>query len=77
MTTGNTKVYDFPNGFRAQAENMYGWLRHYGFTPSWCEGTEHEGWNGTGIAIPPGEVSQLRKLQETNPARWGSPTTAA
>ncbi|EIQ2412888.1 hypothetical protein LUY00_004605, partial [Salmonella enterica] len=32
------RVYDFPNGFRSEAENMYGWLRHEGFSPEWDTG---------------------------------------
>lgn len=65
------RVYDFPNGFRSEAENMYGWLRHEGFSPEWDTG-ERDGKHHMGITIPVHEVPQLRIFQKTNPARWGS-----
>jgi hypothetical protein len=63
-------VYKFPNGFRIQAQDMYGWLRHYQFTPAWTNNPDDE--YGTAIEIPQSEVSQLRLLQQSNPARFGS-----
>lgn len=65
------RVYDFPNGFRSEAENMYGWLRHEGFSPEWDTG-ERDGKHHMGITIPVHEVPQLRIFQKTNPARWGN-----
>lgn len=65
------RVYDFPNGFRSEAENMYGWLRHEGFSPEWDIG-ERDGKHHMGITIPVHEVPQLRIFQKTNPARWGN-----
>lgn len=65
-------VYDFPNGFHREAENMFGWLRHEGFSPEWNAGFR-DGEHRTGITIPSDEVPQLRIFQKTNPARWGNP----
>lgn len=65
------RVYDFPNGYRSQAESMYGWLRHEGFTPDWDFGVR-DGEARSGITIPVHQVPQLRIFQKTNPARWGN-----
>lgn len=65
------RVYDFPNGYRDQAENMYRWLRHEGFSPELDIG-QRGGEYRTGIMIPANEVPQLRNLQKTYPARWGN-----
>lgn len=65
------RVYDFPNGYRPQAESMYGWLRHEGFTPDWDFGVR-DGEARSGITIPVHQVPQLRIFQKTNPARWGN-----
>jgi hypothetical protein len=70
-----TTVYQFPNGFRREAQDTFGWLRHYQFTPSWVPNGNDA--NGVAIAIPENEISQLRLLQKNNPARWGSPPNAA
>jgi hypothetical protein len=64
-------VYTFPNGFRTEASHMYGWLRHYQFTPSWVDNPKEI--CGTAIAIPASEVSQLQMLKKVNPSLWGSP----
>lgn len=66
-----TTVYKFPNGFRNEAESMCGWLRYYQFVPTWVPNEGEPG--GTALAIPESQVSQLRLLQKTNPARWGNP----
>lgn len=66
------KAYDLPNGFSEQAEHMYRWLTHEGFTPQWCDSFEP---GGMAITIPENEVGQLRLFQKTNPARWGNPPT--
>lgn len=61
-------VYEIPNGFRSEAEHMFGWLQHMRFTQDWCVMQ-----NGAiGISIPAREVPRLRILQKENPARWGS-----
>lgn len=65
------RVYDFPNGYRNEAENMYKWLRHAGFTPTWDFGIRN-GSHCSGITIPENEISQLKLLQRTHPARWGN-----
>lgn len=70
------RVYDFPNGFRDQAENMYGWLRHEGLSPEWDTG-QRDGEYRMGITIPANAVPQLRILQKTYPARWGNPPDVA
>ncbi|KAF1702917.1 hypothetical protein [Pseudoxanthomonas kaohsiungensis] len=70
------RVYDFPNGFRQEAENMFGWLRYEGFTPAWDFGIR-EGSYCSGITIPGREVEQLHIFQRTNPARWGNPPEVA
>lgn len=77
MSEQRERVYDFPNGYRESAENMYRWLRHEGFTPEWDFGVR-EGEHRSGITIPANEVPQLRIFQKTNPARWGNhPDVAA
>ena len=65
-----TTVYKWPNGFRREAESMCGWLRNYQFSPRWVDTDGEPG--GMALAIPDNEVSQLRLLQKTNPARWGN-----
>ncbi len=72
------RVYEFPNGFREQAEGMYKWLRHEGFTPSWALGVREDGDYHNDIALPIKEVPALRELQKIHPARWGNhPDVAA
>lgn len=72
------RVYEFPNGFREQAEGMYKWLRHEGFTPSWALGVREDGEYHNDIALPVKEVPALRELQKIHPARWGNhPDVAA
>ena len=61
-------VYTFPNGFQKEAESMYGWLRHYSLTPSWGHTKGYQE-----ICLPHSEVACLRKMQESNPARFGNP----
>lgn len=65
------RVYDYPNGFRREAESMYGWLRHEGFTPAWDMGVR-EGEHRLGITLPASQVPQLREFQRRHPARWGN-----
>lgn len=65
------RVYDFPNGYREQAENMYRWLRHEGFTPDWDFGVR-EGTHHSGITLPSTEVDAFRAVQRGNPARFGN-----
>lgn len=77
MSEQRERIYDFPNGFRNNAENIFGWLRHEGFTPEWDCGVR-DGEYCYGITIPAHEVPQLRIFQKTNPARWGNhPDVAA
>lgn len=63
-------VCKFPSGFRREAGYTFGWLQRYQFSPQWVENPDDK--MGTAIAIPENEVSQLRLLQKTNPALWGS-----
>ncbi len=65
------RVYDFPSGYREQAEGMFKWLRHDGFSPEWDFGMR-EGEHCSGITLPEHEVPGLRALQQSNPARWGN-----
>lgn len=66
-------VYEWSNGFRPQAENMYGWLRHEGFSPAWdFTEKDEKGWQKTCITLPVNEVEGLRALQRSNPARFGN-----
>lgn len=65
-------VYEFSNGFRKEAENMYGWLRHEQFTPKWGAGIAGKNPSELSILLPPEEVPQLRIFQTSNPARWGN-----
>jgi hypothetical protein len=69
---GTSIVYSFSNGFANQAEAMYKWLRHDGFTPSWKDSTNSEGGSETCIALPVREVQRFRQLQKSNPARYGN-----
>lgn len=71
ITESRERVYDFRNGYRKEAENIYGWLRHAGFTPEWDLG-DREGEYRYGITLPAREVSQLHELQRQHPARWGN-----
>lgn len=66
------RVYDFPNGFREEAERMYGTLRAEGFTPAWDSGKRDDGEFRSGITLPVREVPQLHELQRMKPATWGN-----
>lgn len=71
-----TRVYDFPNGYRSEAENMFRWLNHHGLTPSWLDGDkDNKGYPGMAIGIPGEQLGMLRQLQIHNPARFGSSLT--
>lgn len=61
------EVYRFTNGFARQAESLFGWLRQYGLNPT-CGSLNGE----SVISLPVNEVETLRRLQETNPARFGN-----
>lgn len=61
---GKKIVYVFPPGFRKEAEATYGWMRHYGLTPSWG--------GDLAIELPENEVDALRMLARVNPARFGN-----
>jgi len=52
-----------------EAESMYGWLRHYGLTPSW--GPSRMG--KSIILLPTSEIPTLVKMQQHDPARFGNP----
>lgn len=69
MDTNTVEVYRFPNGFGAQADSTYGWLRHANLNPKFVS-------NGNGddmtIRLPANEVACLRMMQKSNPARWGN-----
>src|SRR5690349_19163675 len=65
------RVYDFPNGFLAQAQSMYGWLLHERFSPEWDSGVRNGSYH-YGITLPSTEVPALRALQRTHPSRWGN-----
>ena len=69
VMSGLVEVYPFPNGFRREAESMYGWLRHYNLTPSWGDLSK----GSTPIMLPAHEVECLRMMQRGNPARFGNP----
>ena len=67
-------VYTFPNGYAAQAESIYCWLRHYGLNPRWEMGENGKLRDDDGtirIALPAGEIPCLRLMQHDNPARFG------
>jgi hypothetical protein len=62
------KVFEFPNGFHKQAEDIHDWLRHYNFTPKF----EFDG-GTTFITLPTQEdVDMLVLLAKYHPARWGN-----
>jgi hypothetical protein len=63
-------VYEFPDGFREQAVNMWEWLYHYQLHPSW--GPFVAG-GPTVIRLPRREVESLRQMQRCDPARFGRP----
>ncbi len=65
------QVYEFPDGYRKEAGNMFGWLQHEGFSPE-GDTVERDGKRYMVITIPAHEVPQLRIFQKTNPARWGN-----
>lgn len=71
MGVSQELVYDFGNGFREQAESMYGWLRHANLTPSWDNGVR-DGQYRYGLTLPIDQVPALRELQRAHPARWGN-----
>lgn len=60
-------VYTFPNGFRTEAEWMYGWLRVYNLNPKW----KTVGGDLL-IQLPAAEVPCLRLMQRHDPARFGN-----
>ncbi len=62
-------AYRFPNGYQAQATNMWEWLRRNGLTPSW--GKTRRG-GGDIIMLPVRERASLRSLKAHHPARFGS-----
>ena len=62
-------VYEFHAGYRLEAIRMFGWLRHYGFTPSYVKSEDDS--QETAIAIPQRELKALQLLKASDPSRWG------
>lgn len=63
-------VYNFFAGFRPQAEDMYGWLRHEGLNPDW-DFKPVGRIARTAITLPVSQLGRLRDLQNADPSRWG------
>ena len=62
------EVYRFPSGFGKEATNTYSWLRFNNLNPQW----RLDGGDST-ILLPVGEVESLRRIQRSEPARFGNP----
>ena len=61
------EAYRFPNGYTKQASNIFGWLRHDGFSPSWLFENGEEI-----IKLPVEQKESLQNAQKVDPARYGN-----
>lgn len=55
---GLATCWTFPNGFQKQADQCYGWCRHYGLTPTWGPFICGE----ARILLPESQIEYARKL---------------
>jgi hypothetical protein len=64
-------VYNFPNGFRNEASNTYGWLVYHRLNPKW----EFPNDGSQSILLSESEAECLIKMAEFTPRTWGNAST--